>query len=216
MMVPSTLVIDRRFRGVGRIKRASGTKVPAMKRRLERMLESLYSEGRLDLLRLIRDGNLTLLEVHDAYQRKALAQLPTGQTVAPLVATMRAWVDSLRVPTDYIDVYGTKREGRVRSVPLIQSPAVPTWKHPRTFENAFRERTSAFTPYDLRRTYSNWLEAAGIPRTRRRMYMGHGARDVTDLYEQHEVTAFLVEDGAKLRAFLGIQTVGALPLKVAK
>jgi hypothetical protein len=34
------------------------------------------------------------------------------------------------------------------------------------------------------------------------MYMGHGAKDVTDLYEEHEVTAFLVEDATKLREFL--------------
>jgi hypothetical protein len=46
------------------------------------------------------------------------------------------------------------------------------------------------------------MELARIPRTRRRMYMGHGAKDVTDLYEEHEVTAFLVEDATKLREFL--------------
>jgi|SRR6185312_6934212 len=61
---------------------------------------------------------------------------------------------------------------------------------------------SEATPYDLRRTYANWLEAAAVPRTRRRLYLGHGARDVTDLYEAHEVAAFLAEDAARLRRYV--------------
>jgi integrase len=60
-------------------------------------------------------------------------------------------------------------------------------------------------PYDLRRTYANWLEAAGVPRTRRKMYMGHGASDVTDLYERHEVERFLAEDAERLRRFVGAE-----------
>lgn len=348
MMVPATLMIDRRFRGVGRIKKASGTKVKAVLNRLNRMLDALYSDGRLDILRLIRDGKLTLLEVNDAYQRRTLDQLPTGATIAPLVKTMTAWVDGLIVPRDasadhvrtikttirYLDsfsrnatlaelpvllealrehvgrdhprsfnlarshamafvrstlkrnhplwaacaaveprklpkaakrhplnpielrnwfpspatdpldavawamattgmhqkeywgrwavkgdhirIHGTKRGGRDRAVPLVLLPSPPPWRHPRTFEDKLRERTKAFTPYDLRRTYANWLEAAGIPRTRRRLYMGHGAADVTDLYERHEVAAFLAEDGAKLRAFLGIQEIGSATLRAVK
>lgn len=348
MMVPSTLMIDRRFRGVGRLKKASGTKLKVVQNRLNRMLDVLYADGRLDILRLIRDGKLTLLEVHDAYQRRTLDQLPTGATIAPLVKTMEAWVEGLIVPrdasadhvrtmgttinylkdakpnatladapvvlellreslgrehprsfnlarshvmafvrstlkrnhplwaacaaveprklpkaakryplnpiemrnwfpapeTDLLDavawamattgmhqkeywgrwsvkaegirIHGTKRGGRDRIVPLVLVPATPPWKHPRTFEDKLRDRTTAFTPYDLRRTYANWLESAGIPRTRRRLYMGHGAADVTDLYERHEVEAFLADDAVKFRAFLGIPTPVALPLQVVK
>ena len=351
MMVPSTLMIDRRFRGVGRIKRASGTKLTPVKKKLERMLQNLYDEGRLDVLRAIRDGHIGFLEVLDAYQRKSLDLLPTGKAVAPLVKSMTDWVDSLVVPTDASDdhvramrttinylkeakpsatmadapavlealkeslgkqhprsfnlvrshvmaftrarlkkshpvwiacsavepkkvpkaqerpelspkemlnwfpnretdtldaiawsmytsgmhqkeywgrwetkadrivVYGTKREGRKRSIPLVEAPAVPKWKHRRTFENALRERTTAFTPYDLRRSYARNMEAAGIPRTRRRMYMGHAAKDVTDLYEEHELSAYLVDDAQKMRdwfAKAGIQITVALPLKAVK
>lgn len=50
------------------------------------------------------------------------------------------------------------------------------------------------TTYDLRRTYSNWMEAAGILRTRRKLCMWHSAGDVTGGYELHEVSAFLAED----------------------
>ena len=60
------------------------------------------------------------------------------------------------------------------------------------------------TPYDLRRTYMKWLELAVIPRTRRRLYMGHGAKDVSDLYETYEVTEFLIADAKKIRIALGL------------
>ncbi len=64
-------------------------------------------------------------------------------------------------------------------------------------------------PYDLRKTFVNWLEAAGVPRTRRIMYMGHGKRDVTDLYERHDVERFLAEDGERVRKHLGDAPVKA-------
>lgn len=334
-MTPETLVIDRTFKGVGRIKKASGTTIPAVRRKLSRMLTALADEGRIDLLRAIRDGDLTLMEVHDAYQRNALDKLPTAATAKPLATAMEKWIATLRVPddasakhkesletsrryfkkkapkatvadlprvleqlrdslgksyprsfnlartaglafvraklkrshplwlaiaaveprkvtgkrtpqpldvivlrnlfpapqsdpvdaiawgmattgmgageywgrwsvkADRIHVGGTKRPGRVRDVPLVLAPAVPRM-HRRTFEDKFRERTRVFQAYDLRRTYANWLESAGVPRTRRKLYMGHGARDVTDLYERHEVDAFLIDDAAKLCAYLGL------------
>ncbi len=34
------------------------------------------------------------------------------------------------------------------------------------------------------------------------MYAGHSAKDVTDLYERHELAAYLDTDGALLRAYL--------------
>ena len=102
---------------------------------------------------------------------------------------------------DRIHIEGTKRAGRVRDVPLVTPPAVPRM-HRRTFEDGVRERSRDLTPYDLRRSYANWLEAAGIPRARRRLYLGHSAGDVTDLYETHEVAAFLAEDAQRLREYV--------------
>jgi len=80
--------------------------------------------------------------------------------------------------------------------------------HRRTFEDKVRERAIDITPYDLRRTYANWLEAAGIPRTRRRLYRGHGAQDVGDLYEAHEVAAFLADDATRLKKHIGTKSHG--------
>lgn len=339
MMSPETLRIDRTFRGVGRIKRQTGTTNPAVRAKISRMLTALHEDGRLDILRAIRDG-LPMLTVYDAYQRKTLEALPVGTTAQDLDTAFGAWMDGA---TDYSDdhlrslgasrkvlagaikdarvadlprvleklrgtvgakyartfnlaraaalafirstlkrnhplwlavaavevrkvkatkkktpltviqlrnyfphpesdeldaiawtmatsgmhqkelwgqwenhashirILGTKREGRVRDVPLIFAPTVPRM-HRRTFEDKLRERTGrAIVPYDLRRTYSNWMESAGIPRTRRRLYMGHGEKDVTDLYEQHEVAEYLAEDAEKLRRHLGITVESAAP-----
>jgi integrase len=338
-MSPDTLTIDRTFRGVGRIKKATGTTNPAVRAKLSRMLTTLHQDGRLDILRAIRDG-LPMLQVYDAFQRRTLDKLPVGSTAQLLDTAFGRWLDKAtdysddhlrslgasrkylvgaikgatvadlprvldklrgtlgstyprsfnlaraaalafvrstlkrshplwlavaaveprkvtakrkRSPltpvqvrnyfpapeTDPVDaiawtmvtsgmhakelwgewwvdgshihIHGTKREGRDRDVPLIFPPSVPQM-HRRTFENKLRERTgSAIVPYDLRRTYSNWMEAAGIPRTRRRMYMGHGAKDVTDLYEQHEVAAYLAEDADKLRRHAGITANSTAP-----
>lgn len=347
-MTPVTLIIDRTFPGVGRIKKATGTTNPAVRRKLNRMLTALYDDGRLDILRAIRDNNLSLLQVHDAYQRKALDQLPTVETVKALVPTMRAWVDGLRVPDDYsakhitsmrttlgyleaaapkatlhdlpavldklrdslgkpyprsfnlarahcmafvratlkrshelyaqitdielrkvpkraerpdlapdwmramfpspatdpvdaiawgmaatgmgaeeywgrwavmadrVRVYGTKRDARVRDVPLVLAPSAPAM-HRRTFEDKVRERTNrAIEPYDLRRCFSRWMESAGVPRIRRKMYMGHAVGDVTELYERHEVEAYLRADALKVREWLGLPSDEPPTLRLEK
>lgn len=330
-MTPETLRIDRTFKGVGRIAKATGTTNPVVRRKMSRMLTALYEDGKLDVLRALRDGDLAFMQVFAAYQAHTVDALPTAATIKPLGPTMQAWIDGLRVPDDVsqdhkesletskryfegerkaatvndlptvlealrdslgvrhprsfnlaraaalafvrdkfkrshplysavlaveprkvvkkraaapltleqlgelfpspdtdpvdaiawgmattgmhareywgrwhvakdrIHVAGTKRSGRVRDVPLLERPRVPSM-HRRTWEDKIRERTSAITPYDLRRTYANLLEAAGIPRTRRKLYLGHGVTDVTDLYERHQVDAFLLEDAGKLKA----------------
>lgn len=110
---------------------------------------------------------------------------------------------SWSVRGDRVAIHGTKTKNAERVVPLIGLVWKPTISYV-AFRKALADASDGqMTPYDLRRTYANWLEAAGIPRTRRRLYLGHGASDVTDLYEHHEVDRFLAEDAAKLRAFLG-------------
>lgn len=346
-MTPDTLPIDRRFAGVGRIHRASGTADRVVRRRILKMLTALKDGARLDILRALRDGSVTFLEVLDAYTRNALQELPVGDTMPILSKAIGDWIDDAasEYSTDHVDavetsrrylekadadarvadlprllerlrkslgakyprsfnllrahalafarstlkkshpiylsclaveprkvkraaarvhltpdairgffpnpgaktkegkvdrivwamvttgmgqkeywgrwqtlrdrvhIAGTKRGGRVRDVPLIQPPAPPSLSRDR-FEKLFRERMSdaGVTPYHLRRTYLQWLEAAGVPRARRRLYAGHGAKDVTDLYEAHEVTTFLAGDAEKVRLFLGLPAPDA-PMK---
>jgi hypothetical protein len=329
--MPQTLVIDRNFRDVGRIRIRTGTTKPAVRTKMSDMLTELRENGRLDVLRAIRDRKVGIMAVYSAYRQRSLDALPIGAASANLSQAMRAWIEKLEVPrdvsakhkesletsrryfdredakatiadlpdvldrlrqtlgakhprsfnlarsaaltfaratlkkthavylacqavdrrkgeprkkgkalsvalirryfpnpdSDHIDgcawsmvttgmgageywgrwsvrpdrvhIDGTKRKGRVRDVPLVRMPTVPTI-HRRTFEDALRERTGrAIVPYDLRRTYVHWLELAGVPRTRRRLYMGHGAGDVTELYERHDVDEFLAADAVRLK-----------------
>lgn len=108
------------------------------------------------------------------------------------------------VKADRVSIGGTKAKGRVRDVPLLMVPVVPRI-HRRTFEDKFRQRTGkSRTVYDLRRSFAFILEAAGVVRSRRRAYLGHGAGDVTGLYELHDVAQYLADDARRLREFIGI------------
>src|SRR5919199_3881821 len=95
-----TYILDRRFRGVGRIKRASGTTHLPTFRRLNEMLSGLFARGRIDLLRAIRDHTLTPLQVWDAYRVGELERLPRPEAMRPLAETMEAWIEGLQVPDD--------------------------------------------------------------------------------------------------------------------
>ena len=324
-----TLILDVRVRGVGRIKRASGTTDAKVLRHMKRDIEDLANDGRLDILRALRDGALTPMVLRDAVRRRAVDRLALGAVALPLSETWESWVErkicsaahkrslaqSLRhlkatdhatvgdVATlleearerlsqtpqsfrlcraacqaflkatlkrshplyadvsaveplavtpkrhkhpatpdelrriarravgagvaeviftaaltgmrmnelwgdwerlaDRVVIHGTKTRGADRVVPLVSVLLFrPTMSY-KAFRLALGKASDGqMTPYDLRRTYANWLEAAGIPRTRRRLYLGHGNADVTDLYEWHQIEQFLAEDAAKLRAFL--------------
>lgn len=116
------------------------------------------------------------------------------------------------IGVDRIHIFGTKRQGRDRDVPLIQRISVP-YATPKAFAEALKHvDENVSTPYDMRRSYANWMEAAGIIRARRKMYLGHGKKDVTDLYEKHQVSAFLVEDAEAARRFIGATESAGLQL----
>lgn len=114
---------------------------------------------------------------------------------------------------DRVHINGTKRESRDRDIPKIfpcaiyegatlSRPAITFTSFARALNIARAASGIECAPYDLRRTFANWMEQAGILRSRRQQYMGHAAGDVTEIYERHEVMAHLAEDGAKLRAWI--------------
>ena len=67
------------------------------------------------------------------------------------------------------------------------------------------------TPKLARKTFDRWMQDAGIPRVRRKRYLGHGKRDVTDDYEWYEVIAYLREDAGRMRALLPQQGMRVVP-----
>jgi integrase len=62
----------------------------------------------------------------------------------------------------------------------------------------------AVRPYDLRRSYQQWLHLARIPVFRQDYYMAHGPKDLNALYSRaKECEQYLAEDGAALGALVG-------------
>jgi hypothetical protein len=355
-----SLLIDRVFPHVGRVKRASGTTHRPTFRAIDDALTALYERGRLDLLRAMRDKQLTPLQVYEAFRANRLEALPTAETLVDLRTSWEQWaagaevgdehrrhygyaltrllamakggaapvaelptllgalreqrkssgearafnltksaaqafvratlkkshplylalgdIDALAVTKkriahpftvlevdrlcaalvedahggiyegrgeeaasiarvmahtsmhaeeywgewtvmpDRIHIAGTKRAGRVRDVPRLLGVAEyskPEHLSPKTFAlrvaRAADRLFAGGTVYDLRRAFANWCEAAGVPRTRRKLYLGHAAGDVTDLYERHEVQAFLAEDARKLNDYIASERASVGP-----
>lgn len=120
------------------------------------------------------------------------------------------YVDGWKLGDDRITIYGAKRKSRIRVVPALRTSHLAS-PFPESDVQVERERRrfgerllglAGIRPYDLRRTYANWLESAGVPRTRRKAYLGHAGGDVTSIYERHEVEQFLVADAKKIEAYL--------------
>lgn len=332
MMAPKPPRIDRIIKDVGRIA-LHVSDDPRTFAAFNRMLDTLYATGRLDVLRMLRQRTHSPMKVYDAFRRHRLEELEAPETADPLAPAMRAWVDALtdtdaspehrrglriaakrletampgatihqsadalqavrlayakyprafnltrsalqaflrdtltkahpvyhqvsaipgrRVPpatryhpltvadmlaqfpspqTDPLDacawsmattgmgpgelwglwsvkadrvrIEGTKRDGRKRDVPLVLVPVRPAISR-KAFEQRLQRRAATEArPYDFRRTYANWMEQAGVQRTRRVAYMGHRAGDITALYERHDVTDYLKADAVLIRGIIG-------------
>lgn len=105
------------------------------------------------------------------------------------------------VEDDRVHIVGTKRESRDRMVPRIGAPEKPLRAY-KAFRVALQSAAPDLVPYDGRRTFAHWLEMAGVPRTRRRLYLGHKVADVTDLYEGHDVSHYIPEDRTRMENYL--------------
>lgn len=117
-------------------------------------------------------------------------------------------------------IHGTKRGGRNRMVPrlfpsvlwphaTIQRPTITRDSWERTFRAAAKKATLVCTPMDLRRSFANWMADAGIPQHFRRIYRGHGPKDMGDLYETPEFARDLQAHSVQLTTWLDAQLVAA-------
>jgi hypothetical protein len=111
------------------------------------------------------------------------------------------WGDWTVQAGERVHIAGTKRPGRLRDVPLVDLPTRPELTRA-GFKSALDRLVAGVTPKLARKTFDRWMQDAEIPRVRRKRYLGHGKRDVTDDYEWYEVLAYLREDAGKMRALL--------------
>ena len=88
------LRLDRIIASVGRIQRSSGTHDRRLFRQLNQMIDQLRDYGRHDILRAIRDGEWTPLDVYRLY--RAHGSNPHGvrlEHAADLQTAIDRWFD---------------------------------------------------------------------------------------------------------------------------
>lgn len=148
-------------------------------------------------------------ELQDIMQRlpARIAAMPWFQTCHGMGAKELLYDGYRRSGAHGLRVTGEKNEYRDRAVPFTP-PLLDTLgiQHLSGYHDWFRavtrETGRRITPHTLRACYSRWLEDAGIPGRRIRIYMGHSIRTDTERYQNALVTRELSEDADKLRAWL--------------
>ena len=86
--------------------------------------------------------------------------------------------------TEHLRILGTKNTNAKRVVPYFWEFGSDAPPKVDTMNRAFKRMKSKTRCRDFRRTFAIWCEAAGIPSSRIRAYMGHAAQSVTQTYQQ--------------------------------
>src|SRR5690606_25736431 len=94
----------------------------------------------------------------------------------------------------YARINGQKNENRIRKVPLVQTELYPAACNPVTLRLELAKVRPTWQLYDARRSFQHWCEMAGIPVIRIKMYAGHVARGISEIYRRHEVEQYLQSD----------------------
>jgi integrase len=108
------------------------------------------------------------------------------------------------VEADGIRIHGTKSEAAERVVPRVGLLLRPATKR-QAFYQALRAASGeTVSPYDCRRTYAQWLDLARIPQFRQSYYLGHGPKNLDQLYQRMRACGqYLREDAAALEQLVG-------------
>jgi integrase len=88
-----SLILDRTFKGVGRIQRATGVTRLEDYELISSMLTELSRSGKHEILRDIRDGKVTLVEVYGYYHEGQLEQTPSAFTLKTIEPTITDWIE---------------------------------------------------------------------------------------------------------------------------
>lgn len=88
-----TLVLDMQIKGVGRVKKSTGTNDPKVFNSYLEMMRNLKGMGRLDVLKAIQGGTVSIPEVWEYYRTQNLKNLPTVQHIVSLSQDLNDWID---------------------------------------------------------------------------------------------------------------------------
>lgn len=108
-----------------------------------------------------------------------------------------------RVLTDRVEIEGTKREGRNRTVPYwtpVVRPSISQMTLKRWVRKAWQ---GTVRPHDFRATFIRWAEEAGIRDSHVEAYAGHKAKTITKQYSRGDLPGVLEADAQLLRAYVG-------------
>ena len=100
-----TLMIDRRFPGVGRIQRHSGTDDPQVREEMYRMLKNLSDLGRVDVLNGLKNNALDFVTVYDKWRKQELGKLAVVESLTTVQDAFTKWLDTAELSEDTIAGY---------------------------------------------------------------------------------------------------------------
>ncbi|MBA3895370.1 MAG: hypothetical protein H0X69_17085 [Gemmatimonadales bacterium] len=105
---------------------------------------------------------------------------------------------------DGIRIHGTKSSAAERVVPRVGLLVKPSTKR-QAFYQAIRAASGkTVAPYDCRRTYAQWLDLVRVPQFRQSYYLGHGPKNLDQLYQRMRACGeYLREDAAALGHLVG-------------
>jgi integrase len=93
-----SLILKVKFRGLPKIRRATGVSDPSLLADLRLMCKALFRQGRLDLLEAIARGRLTPLQVYSQWRQGREVMLPPAEVLPRLKDAWAAWAK--RIPGD--------------------------------------------------------------------------------------------------------------------
>lgn len=102
-------VVKMKFRGVGTIRRAIGSREQAVVDDVELMYKSLYKQSRLDVLEAIRDKRIHPLVVLSQWRQGKEIDLPPADVLLQLEAAWLAWEEKLKISESYRATLGVTR-----------------------------------------------------------------------------------------------------------
>lgn len=170
----SNFRIDRRFRGIGRIKKSSGTSDRAVYRRMLVMLDELYEMPKWEILKDIQSGVVSPLEVYNSYKTHKLENVSSAATVKLLNPTLFEWANGHDVAESTRAAYAETFRAMLRCAPVdgkvndlpgvlgrFRKVCAQRQTH-RTF-NMCRSAVQAYLRTTLRRSHRLWVDVADIP-----------------------------------------------------
>lgn len=193
-----TLVLDKRIKGLGRLKKSTGTSDPSTFKKIQGMVETLKDSGRIDILRNVMNGGVTLLEVWEHYRESKLEKIPTVNSIKSLEPMVLRWVESYDISDRTRKVYRNNirqllklgnRDCTVQDLPdLLKKYRAQCQK--KGFNRPFNHTRSTFQSFvnnELGRYSDLWFkvsEVKPLPTTKKRKGNPQSVKSIKTLVDE--------------------------------